>query len=218
MPSSALILVTACGLYGVVHSLLASHTAKRLAEARWGAAARRWYRLGFSLLAGFLLLLPILWLAWKLPDRVIYRIPFPALILSGLIQLGAALALLAGLLQTGVMRFLGVGQALHPETAGPLIAGRRPQELVVDGVYRRVRHPLYTCGLVIIWLSPVMSWNLLALNVGMTGYILIGIYFEERKLLAEFGEAYAEYKRRTPALIPGMKRFHHRDAEDTEKK
>jgi protein-S-isoprenylcysteine O-methyltransferase Ste14 len=40
------------------------------------------------------------------------------------------------------------------------------------------------------------------LNIGLTVYILIGALFEERKLLREFGEAYAEYRRRTPMLIP----------------
>jgi len=33
---------------------------------------------------------------------------------------------------------------------------------------------------------------------------LIGAYFEERKLLREFGEAYAIYKNTTPMLIPGL--------------
>jgi protein-S-isoprenylcysteine O-methyltransferase Ste14 len=69
-----------------------------------------------------------------------------------------------------------------------------------------VRHPLYTCGLLIVWLSPVMTWNLLALILGLTVYILVGIHFEERKLRREFGEAYAAYQRRVPALIPGLRK------------
>jgi protein-S-isoprenylcysteine O-methyltransferase Ste14 len=77
--------------------------------------------------------------------------------------------------------------------------------LVVRGLYRWVRHPLYTAGLVLIWLSPVMTANLLALNAGLTIYIVAGAMLEERKLQAEFGEAYAAYKRRTPMLIPGAR-------------
>ncbi|NOH03709.1 MAG: isoprenylcysteine carboxylmethyltransferase family protein [Chloroflexi bacterium] len=72
------------------------------------------------------------------------------------------------------------------------------------GLYRLVRHPLYTFSLVFIWLTPVMSQNSLALYTGATLYLLIGAYFEERKLLRDFGEAYAEYKRKTPMLIPGL--------------
>ncbi|MFN7037866.1 MAG: methyltransferase family protein, partial [Bellilinea sp.] len=72
------------------------------------------------------------------------------------------------------------------------------------GLYRWVRHPLYTCSLLFLWLMPVMSWNLLALNLGVTLYFIIGSRFEEDKLLDEFGEAYAEYRRRTPAFLPRL--------------
>jgi protein-S-isoprenylcysteine O-methyltransferase Ste14 len=40
------------------------------------------------------------------------------------------------------------------------------------------------------------------LYIGATLYIIIGAYFEERKLLRDFGDAYAGYKRKTPMLIP----------------
>ena len=80
----------------------------------------------------------------------------------------------------------------------------------MDGLYRYVRHPLYTAGLVFIWLLPIMTWNLLALNIGLTAYILIGATFEERKMLNQFGEKYADYRCKTPMLIPGMGFFHPR--------
>ncbi len=102
--------------------------------------------------------------------------------------------LLVGLLQTGAAEFLGLQQ---------LVAGPSDEsELVTDGLYRWVRHPLYTAGLLFIWLLPVMSTSLLALNLGLTAYIYIGSIFEERKLLRELGPAYAEYQRQVPRLIP----------------
>jgi protein-S-isoprenylcysteine O-methyltransferase Ste14 len=56
-----------------------------------------------------------------------------------------------------------------------------------------------------------MSYNLLALILGLSIYILVGAYFEERKLLVEFGDAYSEYRQRTPMLIPGLRLpFHQR--------
>ena len=42
-------------------------------------------------------------------------------------------------------------------------------------------------------------------SLALTIYVLIGIFFEERKLLCEFGQAYADYKSRTPMLIPALK-------------
>jgi protein-S-isoprenylcysteine O-methyltransferase Ste14 len=49
-----------------------------------------------------------------------------------------------------------------------------------------------------------MTQNSLTVYIGATIYTLVGAYFEERKLLQDFGEAYAEYRRRTPMLIPGL--------------
>ena len=74
-----------------------------------------------------------------------------------------------------------------------------------DGLYRWVRHPLYTAGLMFIWLAPLMSVNLLALNLGFSLYIVVGAYIEERKLVAEFGPAYTAYQRETPMLVPGLR-------------
>ena len=106
-----------------------------------------------------------------------------------------ALSLLIGLWQTGVWTFLGLQQLVTP-------AAEEPGELVVGGLYRRVRHPLYTAGLAFIWLVPVMTFNLLALNIGLTIYLVVGAIYEERRLLRLYGLAYADYQRRTPMLIP----------------
>jgi protein-S-isoprenylcysteine O-methyltransferase Ste14 len=193
LASAGLILATVL-VYGLVHSALASLWAKQSTRRWLGRLADRGYRLVYNLLAivGFL---PVFALLVLLPDHEIYAIRFPWLVLTLVIQALAVLALLAGLLQTGVWSFLGLKQLVHsPETEQP--------ELVVSGLYRWVRHPLYTAGLVFIWLTPVMTTNLLALNIGLTLYILIGAMLEERKLCAEFGEPYGAYRRRTPMLVP----------------
>lgn len=193
MLSFVLILVSVA-LYGLVHSVLASLWAKARARSLLGPLGQRTYRLMYNLFA-IVSFLPVLALVAALPDRTLYAIPFPWLVLTLAGQGLAVLALLAGVLQTGVWAFLGVQQLLQPD-------GSQTQQLVVRGLYRWVRHPLYTAGLVFIWLTPVMSLNLLALNIGLSVYLVVGAIVEERKLLAEFGQAYAEYRRRTPMLIP----------------
>jgi protein-S-isoprenylcysteine O-methyltransferase Ste14 len=120
------------------------------------------------------------------------------LLLQGL----AGLGLLRGVAETGAIDFLGLRQISQPEA---LTAPSKQARLVVSGMYRYVRHPLYTFSMVIIWLMPVVSWNTLALMIGASLYLIIGTYFEERKLLHEFGASYAEYSRRTPMFIPGLK-------------
>jgi protein-S-isoprenylcysteine O-methyltransferase Ste14 len=75
---------------------------------------------------------------------------------------------------------------------------------VTRGLYTVVRHPLYLFSILFLWLSPSLSVNSLVFNIGVTLYFIIGAYFEERKLLRDFGEAYADYKRKTSFLIPGL--------------
>jgi protein-S-isoprenylcysteine O-methyltransferase Ste14 len=75
---------------------------------------------------------------------------------------------------------------------------------MTGGLYHYVRHPLYTFSLLILWLSPTMTLNSFIVYLALTIYILIGIVFEERKLLREFGEEYANYRSITPMLIPGI--------------
>ena len=197
MSSNSWLILFAVALYGIIHSFLASTWAKDQARVWFGAPVERWYRLVYNLI-GFLSLLPVLALIAWLPDQRYYAILPPWLYLSLAGQVLAVLVLVAGVKQTGVFPFLGLKQLFTQPVVGS-------QLLEVGGLYRFVRHPLYSAGIIFIWLSPVMTANLLLLNIGLTVYIVAGAWFEERKLLHEFGEAYAEYRKRTPMLIPGLR-------------
>jgi protein-S-isoprenylcysteine O-methyltransferase Ste14 len=182
-------------LWGGLHSLLASLTFKSLLADTVGKSAMRGYRLFYNAFS-FLTFLPILYLVRTLPDAPLYSVPAP---LSYVMFAGQGLGLIllvVGVLQTDTLSFVGLSQLFTEE---------KSSVLVTKGLYRLVRHPLYTAGLMILWLSPSVSVNSFTLYLGATIYILVGAYFEERKLLREFGQAYAEYKSKTPMLIPGLK-------------
>lgn len=183
-------------LYGMLHSFLASLWAKAKVRGWFGVRSDRWYRLVYNLVA-VPTFLPVLALVALLPDRKLYAIPWPWAALCILGQLAALGLLAVGLLQTGVSAFLGFRQLAEAPSGGA-------PALVVNGLYRWVRHPLYSAGLLLIWLLPWMGVNLLAMNIGLTVYILVGASLEERKLQREFGLAYAEYRKRTPMLVPGL--------------
>ena len=196
-------ILLAGGLYGLLHSILAANGTKAWAEHAYGPAAiRRYYRLFFVLMAG-ISLLPVLALVGLLPDQTLYTIPVPWAWLTLAAQAVAAAGLLLGVSQTDALSFLGIRQWL---TFAPQHSQAHSEKLVTSGLYRWVRHPLYSFSFVLLWLLPLMTWNILALNLALSAYLVIGALFEERKLVQQFGADYEAYRRRTPMIVPWLKR------------
>jgi protein-S-isoprenylcysteine O-methyltransferase Ste14 len=184
----------AVALYGALHSLLASNPVKQAFRRAFGPRSDRFYRLFFNLVGG-LTFLPVLAVAALDPGQTLYNLAWPWVLLTSAGQALAVILLLLGLLQTDSLHFLGLHQLLHPDAP-------EPNDLVINGLYCHVRHPLYSAGLLFIWLTPVMTSSVLALNLGLTLYIIIGSIFEERRLAGEFGQAYIDYQSRVPRLVP----------------
>ncbi len=186
-------------LYGTIHSILAAIRTKNWVKSWLGENLyNRFYRLFFSLQA-VILFVPVLLLVALLPDETIYQIPSPWVFVTISVQILAVVGILHSVMLTGALRFIGLQQALDPDQA------QKPIKLVVRSLYHWVRHPIYFCTFLFIWLVPVMTWNVLALNLGITIYTIIGAKLEERKLKSEFGQPYIEYQNATPFIIPGFK-------------
>ena len=111
---------------------------------------------------------------------------------------GVALVLVDVWVLFNVERQLGTHHLIgHAELTGG-------GQIKMDGYYARVRHPRYaamilsTLGACLIAAGPLL-WALAAVWVGV---VLLMIRVEERELVARFGPAYAEYRRRVPAILP----------------
>jgi protein-S-isoprenylcysteine O-methyltransferase Ste14 len=84
---------------------------------------------------------------------------------------------------------------------------REKHQLVTHGIYRRIRHPMYTAlmlyglGLALV-LPNWLSGPSYLLTFGLLFVLRVGR--EERMMLEEFGKDYEAYMARTKRLIPGI--------------
>lgn len=194
--SSPLYILLAFVLYGLLHSITAALWFKALIYKSLGQWVERYYRFLYSVFST-LGILPIFALPMLLPDTHLWKIPAPWVYLTGTLQILALLALSYSVLQAGAMTFVGIPQALGMEDA--------QETLNINGLYRFMRHPLYTFGLIFMWLTSTMTLNWLTLYAAISLYLIIGSIFEERKLVAQFGQAYIDYQHQTGMFLP--KRF-----------
>jgi protein-S-isoprenylcysteine O-methyltransferase Ste14 len=188
-------LLLAIALWGLIHSLSASLGFKDYLRRTLGRRFMKSYRLLYNIVA-VISAAPVLYLMAVLPDKVLYQVPPPwsYFMLAG--QGISAFFLLVTVVQTNLLSFAGLRQLIEDEKTG---------RLVTDGLYRYVRHPLYTFSLLFLWLSASMTVNSIVVYLALTLYVFVGAFFEERKLLREFGKDYADYRAGTPMLIPGFR-------------
>jgi protein-S-isoprenylcysteine O-methyltransferase Ste14 len=71
-------------------------------------------------------------------------------------------------------------------------------------MYRFDRHPIMTGAVVGMWATPTMHVDHLLLAIGFTAYIVIGVFFEERSLLRQWGALYADYCERVGSIVPSV--------------
>jgi protein-S-isoprenylcysteine O-methyltransferase Ste14 len=181
-------------VYGLVHSLLAGLALKAW-YARQFPRLQRVYRLGFNLLA-ILLLIPIaLWIETH-PGIWLWRWTGPLALVSH----GCLIFVVAGFLWTiryyDLLEFIGLRQLM------PGAASAR-SDFVISPPHRLVRHPWYFLGLVLVWSRDMNEAGLVS-ALAITAYFIVGSRYEERKLVAEFGNAYRDYARTVPALLPRL--------------
>ena len=113
----------------------------------------------------------------------------------------------ASLFLAGLWLYKRSGAGFSPAQLGgfpEVIPGHREQRLVISGIRARVRHPIYLGHL-----CEMLAWSLgtgLAVCCGLTVFALVTgaimIRLEDAELERRFGDAYRQYKRETPAVLP----------------
>jgi protein-S-isoprenylcysteine O-methyltransferase Ste14 len=182
-------------LFAVQHSVMARPWFKhRWARVVPAAAERATFVLSASLV------LALLFWSWRPIGGVVWRVPSPgAWVLAAGYAAGWILTVGSTFLISHLDLF-GLRQA-YVHARG---AAYQPVPFTERGLYGRLRHPLMAGFIVVFWAAPTMTAGHLLFAAAATGYILLGIIFEERDLRGSLGVAYISYTARVPALIPAL--------------
>lgn len=197
-PLATALLINAAllGLFAVQHSVMARQGFKKWITRFIPKAAER----STFVMATCVCLVLMFW-QWQPIGGVIWDVQNPVgrAVLYGLFAFGFALVLITTFLINHFDLF-GLRQVWL------YLRGKeyRPVGFVMPIVYKHVRHPLYLGFLFAFWATPTMTIAHLVFALATTGYILIAIQLEERDLVREHGDKYANYRRQVPMLIPAL--------------
>jgi protein-S-isoprenylcysteine O-methyltransferase Ste14 len=182
-------------LFAAQHSVMARPWFKR----RWTRlvpvpAERATYVLCASLL------LALLFWQWRPVGGTVWHLSGPAAgVLLGVYAAGWVVAVGSTFIIDHFDLF-GLRQAyLHARGAT-----YRPPPFTERALYRRIRHPMMAGFVIVFWAAPTMTSGHLLFAAAATGYILVGITFEEHDARRDLGEPYCAYQRRVPALMPAL--------------
>jgi len=176
----------AWAIWSFFHSLLAAEGVQAWIKRMMGGAAG-WYRLGYNVFAVVSIVPPMM---LEKSFSTGFAVDWGELETVRVVIFWGAFALLVWVMRIyDLPDFVGIKPAAEPE------------KLVTSGPLSIVRHPIYAMAYVLIWTRPLTDTAIISSAV-LTFYLIAGTWLEERKLEAKFGEAYKEYREKTPALFP----------------
>jgi protein-S-isoprenylcysteine O-methyltransferase Ste14 len=180
-------------IFGIQHSGVSALSVKEKIIDRWGKGGYSTFFTVTSILTLGIAFLSMNFWNW------LYFIRDPTLV-QPLLFIPGILALIAG-----VIIAAKASTVISVSTVADMRTDRKP-ELITDGLYSRIRHPLYLATiLAFVAIALIYPFSIVLTFVAfMSLYTLIGAYFEERKLIKHYGTVYLEYKKRAGFILPKL--------------
>ena len=185
---AALILFTGMGISIYFRIKADKESGEKLSRQADGTVMMTIIRIGGLILwlSPFVYLINPKWMAWSKLD------------LSNWVRwLGVGIGILCVL---GIYwLFSSIGSGITPTSAT-----RTEHKLVTNGIYRYIRHPLYTVGSSMFVAFGMMADNWFIAILGILTFILMAIRTpkEEANLIEKFGDEYREYMKHTGRYFP----------------
>ena len=186
---SYLFLIASFLIFAFFHSFMASLSFKKRFP---------WFKRAYYNVVSLLLLFPFVyaWAANYESSETIYAVAFPYALAFYLSMLIGAVIFILGAMEMDLLAFTGLKE-------------EKSSGFSNKGIHSIVRHPMYLGLIIFIWSFPKLKVVDFIGNACITAYLIAGAFLEERKLIKEFGEEYAAYRKEVPMLIPlkSIKRF-----------
>ncbi|MEA2645453.1 MAG: methanethiol S-methyltransferase [Chloroflexota bacterium] len=186
-------------LFGAQHSLMARPGFKAaIGRVVPEHAERSTYVVAASAVLGLAMLL------WRPLPQVVWNVDGGLAVIAYLVFLGGVVIAAAGTFMINHFHLLGLRQAWFHARGEPLTDVPFQQR----ALYRYVRHPIMLGLLLMFWATPRMTMGHALFAAGMTVYILVGTWFEERQLRRQLGSVYDDYRAAVPGSIVPWFRSH----------
>ncbi|MFQ5623487.1 MAG: methyltransferase family protein [Paracoccaceae bacterium] len=203
----------AFALFGLLHSLGAQEPFKDWLARRTSVFfVRYFWRLIYCSLSFWAVYFGVASLHWGgNPDSNIWLVVYPDWLWEGMLvlHLVSIAVMYVAFVQSDYPQFLGFTQAWQGMRA---LAGlpERPltlfgtDRLEIRGIYGWVRHPMLSAGLLFL-LTSGPSLNNLIYSAMYAVYMVLGGWYEERRMIRVFGQQYQDYRRRVGAFVPALR-------------
>lgn len=183
-------------LFGLQHSVMARAGFKKtLTKFLPAVLERSTYILATAVFLGVIILFwqPMIGMVWQVTDPLLRGV------ITFMFWFGWVVSVLATQMIDGFHLF-GLRQSFNPDQPESTT-----KHFTTPAFYKFVRHPIQTGVIIAMLASPDMSVGRAVLAISVIAYVFVGLFYEERDLIKEFGDTYRDYKARVPGLLPFLK-------------